>query len=97
MFLAWTSSQYTKSVPCVHVQLKKLNLQKNCIDGPLPTALAECKALEDLNLSNNLIAGPLEHVQWGNLCNLEHLVLANNKVLLHLLKWMTRDGNGQEF
>lgn len=42
--------------------------------------MAECKALEDLNLANNLIKGPLLHIHWGDLCNLHHLLLANNKV-----------------
>lgn len=44
--------------------------------------MAECKALEDLNLANNLLAGPLLHIHWADLSNLQHLLLANNKVLL---------------
>lgn len=48
--------------------------------GAIPTSLAECRALEDLNLSNNLLVGPLLHIHWGDLSSLEHLLLANNKV-----------------
>lgn len=65
---------------CVYPQLKKLSLEKNMIEGALPTSIAECKALEDLNLANNLIVGPLVHIHWGGLLNLQHLLLANNKV-----------------
>lgn len=61
-------------------QLKKLNLEKNTIEGALPTSLADLKALEELNFSNNVFTGPLVHIQWGNLSKLEHLHLANNKV-----------------
>ncbi|CAN0553633.1 unnamed protein product, partial [Ectocarpus sp. 8 AP-2014] len=60
--------------------LKKLNLEKNSIGGALPTSLAECKALEDLNISNNQLMGPLLHIPWANLENLEHLLLGNNKL-----------------
>ncbi|CBJ25910.1 Putative Leucine Rich Repeat Receptor [Ectocarpus siliculosus] len=61
-------------------KLKKLNLEKNSIGGALPTSLAECKALEDLNISNNQLMGPLVHIPWANLENLEHLLLGNNKL-----------------
>ncbi|CAM9915027.1 unnamed protein product [Ectocarpus sp. 6 AP-2014] len=61
-------------------KLKKLNLEKNSIGGALPTSLAECKALEDLNISNNQLTGPLVHIPWANLENLEHLLLGNNKL-----------------
>lgn len=66
-------------------QLKKLNLEKNTIEGPLPTSLAELEALEDLNLSSNLLVGPLLHIQWGNLSSLQHLHLAHNKVRCELV------------
>eukprot|EP00903_Cladosiphon_okamuranus_P019522 g17953.t1 len=61
-------------------KLKKLNLEKNMIEGALPTSIAECKAFQDLNLANNLIMGPLLHIHWGELSNLQHLLLANNKL-----------------
>ncbi|CAN0017819.1 unnamed protein product, partial [Laminaria digitata] len=61
-------------------QLKKLNLEKNTIGGTLPTSLANLQGLEGLNLSNNVLSGPLLHIQWGNLSNLQHLHLAYNKV-----------------
>lgn len=64
----------------VYPQLKKLNLEKNMIEGALPTSMAECKALQDLNLANNLIVGPVVHIHWGDLSNLQHLLLSNNKV-----------------
>ncbi|CAA2968315.1 receptor EIX2 [Olea europaea subsp. europaea] len=60
--------------------LKHLDLNSNNLCGVLPDALANLTSLEELDLSENFgIEGELPR-NLGNLCNLNKLVLTNNRV-----------------
>ncbi|CAA3016563.1 LRR receptor-like serine threonine- kinase GSO2 [Olea europaea subsp. europaea] len=68
--------------------LKRLDLKSNNLYGVLPDALANLTSLEELDLSHNFnIEGKLPR-KLGKLCNLQKLVLANNRVDGDIMEFM---------
>ena len=57
--------------------LKKLNLSKNSLQGPIPESLGQLENLEELDLHSNQLSGPLPKT-LGDLKNLRKLELHQN-------------------